>query len=259
MIGAIIGDIVGSIYEFDSIKTKDFPFFQEKCYFTDDTVLTLAIAHGLMGGGTKDEFIKSLKDFTIKYPNRGYGGRYRRWAFSDHKEAYNSYGNGSAMRVSSIAWWFDTLKKVESKAKESAIVTHSHPEGIKGAQATAASIFLARTGSTKHEIKEYIEKTYDYDLSRTLDSIRPDYTFDVTCQGSVPESIISFLESTSFEDAIRNAISLGGDADTMAAIAGSIAEGFYDVPEAYKEKGFSYLDDDLCSIYHGFNKKLKRI
>jgi ADP-ribosylglycohydrolase len=257
MIGAIIGDIVGSIYEFDSIKTKDFPFFQEKCYFTDDTVLTLAIAEALTDGGIKDDFIRRLKDFTIKYPARGYGGRYRRWAFSDGKEAYNSYGNGSAMRVSSIAWWYDTLAEVEAKATESALVTHSHPEGIKGAQATAASIFLARTGATKDEIRDYIEKTYDYDLSRTLDSIRPDYTFDVTCQGSVPESIISFLESTSFEDAIRNAVSLGGDADTMAAIAGSIAEGFYDVPNEFKEKGLSYLDDDLRCIYHRFNRKLK--
>ena len=154
MIGAIIGDIVGSIYEFDFIKTKDFPFFQEKCYFTDDTVLTLAIAEALMDGGTKDDFIRILKDFTIKYPNRGYGGRYRKWASSDCKEAYNSYGNGSAMRVSPIAWWYDTLEQVEAKAKESAIVTHSNPQGIKGAQATAASIFLARTGSTKNEIKD---------------------------------------------------------------------------------------------------------
>lgn len=249
MIGAIIGDIVGSIYEFDSIKTKEFPFFQEKCYFTDDTVLTLAIAQAVMDGGTKDEFIRKLKDFTIKYPDRGYGGRYITWALSDCKEAYNSYGNGSAMRVSSIAWWFDTLEEVETIARESAIITHSHPEGIKGAQATAASIFLARTGSTKDEIKDYIEKTYDYDLSRTLDSIRSDYSFDVTCQGSVPESIISFLESTSFEDSIRNAISLGGDADTMAAIAGSIAEGFYGVPDNLKEKGLSYLDDYLRSVY----------
>lgn len=257
MMGAIIGDIVGSIYEFDAIKTKDFPFFQEKCYFTDDTVLTLAIAQALMDGGTKDDFIRTLKDFTIKYPDEGYGGRYIRWALSDRKEAYNSYGNGSAMRVSSIAWWYDTLAEVESKAKESALVTHSHPEGIKGAQATAASIFLARTGSTKDEIKDYIEKTYDYDLSRTLDSIRPDYSFDVTCQGSVPESIISFLESTSFEEAIRNAISLGGDADTMAAIAGSIAEGFYNVPNEFKEEGLSYLDDYLRSVYYSFNKRLK--
>lgn len=257
MIGAIIGDIVGSIYEFNAIKTKEFPFFQEKCYFTDDSVLTLAIAEALMDGGTKDDFIRTLKDFTTKYSNRGYGGRYRKWAFSDCKEAYNSYGNGSAMRVSSIAWWYDSLAEVEAKAKDSALVTHSHPEGIKGAQATAASIFLARIGSTKNEIKDYIEKTYDYDLSRTLDTIRPDYTFDVTCQGSVPESIIAFLESTSFEDAIRNAVSLGGDADTIAAIAGSIAEGFYDVPKAFEEKGLSYLDDDLQSIYHSFNKKVK--
>jgi ADP-ribosylglycohydrolase len=259
MLGAIIGDIVGSIYEFNPIKSKKFPLFQKQCFFTDDTVLTLAIAQALMDGSTKDDFISNLKEYTIKYPDRGYGGRYIKWALSDDKDSYNSYGNGSAMRVSPIAWWYDTLEQVELKAKESAIVTHSHPEGVKGAQATAASIFLARTGSTKDQIKEYIEKTYDYDLSRTLEAIRPDYSFDVTCQGSVPEAIISFLESTDFEGAIRNAISLGGDADTMAAIAGSIAEGFYNVPKEFEEKGLSYLDDDLCSVYHRFNKKLKSI
>jgi len=252
MLGAIIGDIVGSIYEFHPIKTKDFPLFKQKCFFTDDTVLTLAIAQALMDGGTKDDFINNLKKFTIKYPDKGYGGRYISWALSDHKEAYNSYGNGSAMRVSSVAWWYDTLEQVESKAKESALVTHSHPEGIKGAQATAASIFLARTGSTKDQIKDYIENTYGYDLSRTLEAIRPDYSFDVSCQGSVPEAIIAFLESTDFEDAIRNAISLGGDADTLAAITGSIAEAFYGIPNDFKEKALSYLDENLFEVYNQF-------
>lgn len=253
MLGAIIGDIVGSIYEFSPIKSKEFPLFQKQCFFTDDTVLTLAIAQALIDGGSKDDFIINLKEYTIKYPDRGYGGRYIKWALSDLKEPYNSYGNGSAMRVSSIAWWYDTLEKVELKAKESALVTHSHPEGIKGAQATAAIIFLARTGSTKDQIKEYIEKNYDYDLSRTLENIRPNYSFDVTCQGSVPEAIIAFLESTDFEDAIRNAISLGGDADTLAAITGSISEGFYGIPYRLKRKGLSYLDDDLLKYYYEFN------
>lgn len=256
MIGAIIGDIVGSVYEFDAIKTKEFIFFKNKCFFTDDTVLTLAISKALIDGGKKEDYIKNLKEFTLKYKNKSYGKRYMNWALTDKKQAYNSYGNGSAMRVSSVAWWFDTLEKVELAAKESAIVTHSHPEGIKGAQATAASIFLARTGESKDEIKNYIEKTYDYDLSRSLDSIRPNYSFDVTCQGSVPEAIIAFLESKNFEDAIRNAISLGGDADTLGAITGSIAEAFYGVPETLKDKSLSYLDDYLIDVYKNFNNKL---
>ena len=257
MLGAIIGDIVGSIYEFHPIKTKKFPFFREKCFFTDDTVLTLAIAQSLMDGGKEKDYIQNLKKFTINYDRRRYGGRFIRWALNDDQEAYNSYGNGSAMRVSPIAWWFNTLIEVESAAKDSALVTHNHPEGIKGAQSTAACIYLARTGTSKEKIKNYIEKTYAYDLSRSLESIRPDYSYDVTCQGSVPEAIIAFLESNDFEDAIRNAISIGGDADTLAAIAGSIAEAFYGISNDFKEKGLSYLDEDLRNVYHRFNKKVK--
>jgi len=257
MLGAIIGDIVGSIYEFYPIKTKEFTFFHEKCFFTDDTVLTLAIAQALMDGGKETDYIKNLKTFTINYDRRRYGGRFIRWALNDDQEAYNSYGNGSAMRVSPVAWWFNTLKEVESAAKDSALVTHSHPEGIKGAQATAACIYLARTGASKEEIKNYIEKSYAYDLSRSLAAIRPDYSYDITCQGSVPEAIIAFLESADYEDTIRNAISLGGDADTLAAIAGSIAEGFYGIPNEFKEMALSYLDEDLCEVYNEFKIRLE--
>jgi len=252
MIGAIIGDIVGSVYEWDNIKTKAFKLFKKECFFTDDSILTIAVADAIEKGGTKEDFIQSIKTFGRKYPNAGYGSNFRKWLLSSQVKPYNSYGNGSAMRVSPIAFAYDSLKVVEEKAKISAEITHNHPEGIKGAQATAASIFLARNNYTKKAIKEYIEKTYGYDLNKTLDDIRPDYTFDVSCQGTVPEAIIAFLESKDFEDAIRNAISLGGDSDTLAAITGSIAEGAYGIPDAIKEKALSYLDDDLLTVVESF-------
>lgn len=252
MIGAIIGDIVGSIYEWNNIKTKEFPLFKPNCFFTDDSVLTIAVADAIEKGGTKEDFIQSIKTFGRKYPNAGYGGNFRKWLLSDQVKPYNSYGNGSAMRVSPIAFAYDDLKVVEEKAKISAEITHNHPEGIKGAQATAACIFLARSNYTKDEIKKYVEKTYGYNLDRRLDVIRLDYTFDVSCQGTVPEAIIAFLESTDFEDAIRNAISLGGDSDTLAAITGSIAEGAYGVPDAIKEKALNYLDENLLKVVESF-------
>ena len=252
MIGAIIGDIVGSIYEWDNIKTKKFPFFKSSCFFTDDTVLTIAVKEALEKGGKKKDIITALKKYGRKYPNSGYGGNFRKWLLSDDDTPYNSYGNGSAMRVSSVAWKYDSLEAVEKMAKLTAEVTHNHPEGIKGAQATAACIFLARKNASKKEIKAYIEKTYGYNLSRSLEDIRPNYSFDVTCQGTVPEAIIAFLESTDFEDAIRNAIALGGDSDTLAAITGSIAEGAYSVPGAMKEKASSYLDENLLAVVQSF-------
>jgi ADP-ribosylglycohydrolase len=258
MLGAIIGDIVGSVYEWHNIKTKEFPFFSEKCFFTDDTVMTIAVADALLNGGTPDNFIDSMKKFGRLYPNAGYGGHFRGWLFSDDRKPYNSYGNGSAMRVSPCAWFAGTLDEAEALADMSAAVTHNHPEGIKGARATAAAIYLARVAKnksideTKSEIKSYIESKYGYNLSRTLDEIRPAYRFDVSCQGTVPEAIIAFLESTGFEDAVRNAISLGGDSDTLAAITGGIAEAAYGIPGEIAEKAVCYLDDRLKSVLNAW-------
>lgn len=257
MIGAIIGDIVGSVYEWNNIKTKDFPPFSSGCFFTDDTVMTLAIAEGLMNGGGPEDFIAAMKKYGRLYPDSGYGGRFGSWLFSDGINPYNSWGNGSAMRVSPVAWAFDILSEVEKYAEISAAVTHNHPEGIKGAQATAAAIFLARKGKTKEEIKAYIENKYGYNLNRSLDEIRPNYRFNESCQETVPEAIIAFLESVDFEDAIRNAISLGGDSDTLAAITGSIAEAAYGIPKDIKEKALSILDQGLLDVYRQVQSGMK--
>lgn len=248
MFGAIIGDIVGSVYEWHNIKTKDFLLFREDCFFTDDTVMTVAVAEALRSGGKPDDFIDAMKKYGRLYPNAGYGGRFGRWLFSNDREAYNSWGNGSAMRVSPVGWFYVTLDEIEQAAKVCAAVTHNHPEGIKGAQATAAAIFLAQSGKSKAEIKAYVESTYDYNLNRTLDEIRPTYRFNESCQETVPEAIIAFLESVDFEDAIRNAISLGGDSDTLAAITGSIAEAAYGVPDEIMNKALGYLDERLLNI-----------
>lgn len=256
MIGAIIGDIAGSVYEWNNIKTKDFPLFSPGCFFTDDTVMTLAVAEGLMNGGSAEALVQAMKKYGRMYPDAGYGGRFSSWLFSEDNAPYNSWGNGSAMRVSAAAWMFDTLSDVEQYAKISAAVTHNHPEGIKGAQATAAAIFLARKGRSKKDIKAYIESKYSYDLSRTLYEIRPDYQFNESCQKTVPEAITAFLESTDFEDAIRNAISLGGDSDTLAAITGSIAGAAYGIPEEIKQKALSILDECLLNVYQRFAKHL---
>jgi len=253
MLGAIIGDIVGSVYEGQrhNIKTKDFPLFRDDCRFTDDTVMTLAIAEGLMNGGSADDYIDAMKRLGRKFPNVGYGTNFGYWLLSDdsNREPYNSFGNGSAMRVSPVGWFFDTLGETEKAAEISAAVTHNHPEGIKGAKATAAAVFLARNKKTNEEIRRYIENEYSYDLTRTLDAIRPAYSFDVSCQGSVPEAIIAFLESMDFEDAIRNAVSLGGDSDTIAAIAGGIAEAAYGIPKEISDKAMSYLSEPLREVY----------
>lgn len=256
MIGAIIGDIVGSVYEWDNIKIKDFPLFSPGCFFTDDTVMTLAIADGLMNGGSSENFITAMKKYGLIYPDAGYGGRFGSWLFSENIQPYNSWGNGSAMRVSPVAWAFTTLSEVEQYAEVSAAVTHNHPEGIKGAQATAAAIFLARKGKCKDDIKTYIENKYGYDLSRTLNEIRPDYHFNESCQETVPEAITAFLESVDFEDAIRNAISLGGDSDTLAAITGSIAEAAYGIPEEIKGKALTILDERLLDVFRQFSERI---
>jgi len=257
MLGAILGDIIGRPYEFKPIKTKDFPLFSKQSGITDDSIMTIAVAQGLLEGRrisrvTSYEIKQAMRRLGRQFPHAGYGSQFRRWLKSENPEPYNSFGNGSAMRVSPVAWFFDDLEDTERFATISADVTHNHPEGIKGAQSVAAAIFLARTGATKNEIRLYIEESYGYDLSRSIDRIRPDYRFDVTCQGSVPEAIIAFLESTGFEDAIRNAVSLGGDADTQAAIAGSIAEAFYGVDNKLKEEAIKHLEKESLSLESWF-------
>lgn len=231
MYGAVIGDIIGSVYEWDRIKTKDFPLFSPQSTFTDDTVMTIAVANALLRSRQesvpfREMVVREMRDFGGRYPGRGYGGKFALWLWVDEPSPYNSYGNGSAMRVSPCGLIAGSLEEAVSLAAESAEVTHNHPEGIKGAQAVASAIYLAGTGADKPQIREYLQKHY-YALDKTLDEIRPDYQFNETCQGSVPEALTAFLESESYEDTIRNAISLGGDSDTQAAIAGSIAWSYY--------------------------------
>ncbi|MCA6586761.1 MAG: ADP-ribosylglycohydrolase family protein [Pseudanabaena sp. M051S1SP1A06QC] len=250
MLGAIVGDIVGSIYEFNNHRSKDFPLFSGGCDFTDDTVLTVAVADCLMNQGS---YVEYIKNYTRKYPNRGYGGRFAQWIRIESMEPYNSWGNGSAMRVSAVGFAFDDLEMVIQEAKRSAEVTHNHPEGIKGAQATALAIYMARQGQSKEQIKSAIAKSFSYDLDRTLDEIRPVYQFNESCQETVPEAVIAFLESTDFEDAIRNGISLGGDSDTLTCITGGIAEAFYGgVPQDIAEKALSYLPKAMREVVEKF-------
>jgi ADP-ribosylglycohydrolase len=253
MLGAIAGDIIGSVHEHLGTKTKHFPLFVEGCQFTDDTVLTVAVADRLLHGG---DYIDLFHDYTFAYPDAGYGGSFLRWALLRHRKPYRSWGNGSAMRVSPIGFAAGSWDEVLAQARASAEVTHDHPEGIRGAQATAAAIFLARTGASKNDIRTLIEREFGYHLAERLDDIRERYTFDVSCQGSVPQSIIAFLESTDYEDAVRNAISLGGDADTMACIAGGISEAFYGgVPEDIATTALRLLDDRLRRIVKLFRER----
>ena len=264
MLGAIIGDIVGSIYEFDNIKTKNFNLFTNEMFFTDDTVMTIAIADAIINGAKPENFILSMKKWGGDYIDKSYGASFINWLKSENSEPYNSWGNGSAMRVSPCGWiaklsepFEEGLKLTEDLAKKSAEVTHNHPEGIKGAQATASSIFFMRHGKSKNAIeeyknklKDYIQNKYKYDLNFTLNEIRPSYAFNESCQKTVPQAIVSFLESENFEDAIRNAISIGGDSDTLAAITGSIAEAAYGIPEDIKEKAINYLDKKIKKLYN---------
>src|SRR4051812_33646492 len=230
MLGAIAGDIIGSVYEALPIKTTHFRLFHPLCRFTDDTVLTVALADSLLHG---IPYLDLLKRYYRAYPRAGYGGFFHEWAQSVDSQPYNSWGNGSAMRVSPVGFAFETLEDVLEQAKKSAEVTHDHPEGIKGAQAVASAIFLARTGQTKEQIKKYVETAFGYHLDTPLDEIRRTYEFEVSCQKSVPQAIRAFLESDDFEDAVRKAISLGGDSDTLACMAGGIAQAYYGgVPEA---------------------------
>ncbi len=229
MLGAIAGDIIGSIFEGHPHKSKSFPLFTAHNHYTDDTVLTVAVAEAILYGLP---YALTLQSWGRRYPHAGYGGRFQHWLQSPMPRPYSSWGNGAAMRVSPVGWAFADSRTVLEEAKATAMVTHNHPEGIKGAQATALAVFRARTKTSKEALREEIEDRFGYDLSRSLDAIRPRYTFDVSCQGSVPESLIAFLESTDYEDAVRNAVSLGGDADTMACIAGAVAEAAYGgVPE----------------------------
>jgi ADP-ribosylglycohydrolase len=261
MLGAIIGDIIGSPYERPeyNIKTMDFPLFNSYSRFTDDTVMTIAVADGLMAGygdeaRTESAITRAMQEYGRLYPSAGYGNEFKKWLASDNPKPYKSFGNGSAMRVSPVAWMFDDLPTVEKYAWISAQVTHNHPEGLNGAASVAVAIFLARTGKSRAEIKRYVEDNYAYNLRRKLDDIRPDYFFTSNCRHSVPEAIIAFLESNGFEDAIRKAVSLGGDSDTIAAIAGSIAEAYYGIPEELIRRATEFLDDRLLSVIAKWNK-----
>jgi len=250
MIGAIAGDIIGSVYEWNRIKTKDFMLFSPQCFFTDDSVLTIALADAILTG---EDYGKKMKEYYLRYPDAGYGGRFRSWARSRNSQPYNSWGNGAAMRISPVGFAFDSLESVLEKAEAFTAITHNHPEGIKGGQATAAAIYLGRTAKSKQDIKDYIQTTFDYDLTQTLDEIRPNYRFSESCQKTVPQAIIAFLESTDYEDAIRNAISLGGDSDTLACITGGIAEAFYGgVPDFIRKKVMDIIDDDLMLVTEKF-------
>lgn len=256
IIGAIAGDVIGSTREFNQIKTKDFTLYEKHSRFTDDTIMTMAVANWLVKDKTsKKVLVDELKYWGLKYPDAGYGGMFIKWLSQDSPQAYGSWANGSAMRVSPCAWVGDSLEEVQNLAYKSAAVTHNHPEGIKGALAIADAIYLARIGATKDEIRQHVEIRYDYDLSRSVDEIRPSYSFDVSCAGSVPESIICFLEARNFEDTIRNAVSLGGDADTQAAIAGSIASAYWEVPNEIAYKAISRLDYDIINVLIDFEEK----
>jgi ADP-ribosylglycohydrolase len=255
MLGAIAGDIVGSVYEARPIKTKDFPLFESGCRFTDDSILTVAVAHAILTGLSYREAIRIVGR---RYPNAGYGGTFIQWLLGENRRPYNSWGNGSAMRVSPIGLAYDDEATVLLESRRSAEITHNHPEGIKGAQATALAVFIGLRGASKDEIRRRIERDFGYDLHRTVDEIRPGYSFDVSCQGSVPEAIVAFLDAVSFEDAVRNAVSLGGDSDTLACIAGGIAEAFYgQIPAEILREVASQLPTDLwtvmCDLYrrHG--------
>jgi len=267
MIGAIIGDVIGSVFEWHNIKTTEFKLFSRETRFTDDTVMTIAVADALLSkvnfkNGIEYEsesniiYASKFKQYGHRYPNAGYGNMFNKWLYSEDAKPYNSYGNGSAMRVSPIGFAANTLEEAFKESKISAQITHNHKEGIKGAQAVASAIFLANKGESKDTIKKFIEEKFNYNLSRKLDDIRPTYSFDPSCQGSVPEAIIAFLESDDFEDAIRKAISLGGDSDTIACISGGIAQAYYKkIPSEILREALCKLDDEMKMIIDKFNKR----
>ena len=252
MIGAIIGDIVGSVYEGNPNKTTEFDLYSPRSDFTDDTVLTIAVANSIL---EDVDYVTSFKYFGRKF-TAGYGAKFANWLYSPSVEPYNSWGNGSAMRVSPVGFAFNSIDEVLDEAKKTAAVTHNHPKGIIGAQATALAIYLARTGTDKIDIKQEISERFEYDLDRTLDEIRPTYRFEISCEKSVPESIIAFLESTNVESAIRNAVSLGGDSDTMACIAGGIAQAYYkSIPQEIIDQSLAIIPDEFSIIVDKFNSK----
>ena len=264
MYGAILGDIVGSPYEFDcnNYKAKDFPLFSRRSDFTDDTVMTLAVAKALLDTRGQDDaaikaaLVREMQQLGRAYPDRGYGTHFGGWLYEDDPQPYQSYGNGSAMRVSPAAWLAEDMTETLHLAQLTAEVTHDHPESIRGAQAAAAAIFLARTGCSRADIRAYVERAFGYDLGRTCDEIRPAYRHVESCRETVPQAVTAFLESTSFEDALRTAVSLGGDSDTLAAITGSIAEAFYGVPENLKQECRQRLTPELAGILEKFESVL---
>ena len=263
MYGAILGDIIGSPYEFDrSPKKKEFPLFIPLSRYTDDSAMTIAVAEALLDTlgesrtARRNAVIRSMQKWGRRYPHAGYGGRFYDWLYTRDPQPYNSWGNGSAMRVSSAGWLFDTLEETRQAANDTAIVTHNHPEGLKGAEATASVIWAARNGWSKEKIRKYVEKEF-YPLNRTCDEIRPAYHFDVSCQGTVPQAITAFLEGSSFEDVIRTAVSLGGDCDTLTCIAGGMAEAMYGVPEELKETCRLLLEPDMVKVLDRFQEMRK--
>ncbi len=272
MYGAILGDMIGAPYEFDrGDKSKDFEIFNPDVRFTDDSVMTIAVADGLMKAGldadeetVKREIIKAMKQWGKKYPGAGYGGRFFHWLFTDDVEPYNSWGNGSAMRVSSVGWLYDSLERTREVARWTSEVTHNHPEGIKGAESVACAIFLARHGEDKDAIRKFIEEEFEYDFSRTLDDIRPFYSHVESCQETVPEAFTAFFEGEDFEDVVRNAVSLGGDCDTLTCIAAAVAEGYYEIPadflaecENRVPKDILKVLKDFTSLKQGYHKQSK--
>ena len=263
MLGAIVGDIVGSIYEWNRIKTKDFPLFSKRSKFTDDSVMTIAVADALLQAGySADEkttcglLIQSMKKWGQKYPHAGYGARFIDWVLTDDPEPYGSFGNGSAMRVSPAGWLYDTIERTREVARWTAEVSHNHPEGINGAESAASAIFMARNGASKEEIRDYIINEFGYDLSRTLDEIRPGYSHVEDCMRTMPEAFECFLEADSYEATLRNVMYIGGDTDTLGAIAGAVAEAFWGVPDAIVDKGMEYLPQDILNVVFRFKSAL---
>jgi ADP-ribosylglycohydrolase len=253
LLGALAGDIIGSVYEYSAQKSTDFLLFCEDSELTDDSILTLAVADAILNNRS---YLECIRKYALEYPNSGYGGMFRQWMHAANPQPYNSFGNGSAMRVSPVGWAFDTIEDVLREAEQSAAVTHNHPEGIKGAQAIALSIFLARKGESKEKIKQEVVSRFGYNLDETIDELRPIYEFNETCQETVPQAIIAFLESEDFEDAIRKAISLGGDADTLAAITGSIAEAYYGgIPEEIAIEVKQRTPQELWDVVEQFSEK----
>lgn len=267
MYGAIIGDIIGSRFEFDrGDKSRDFELFTTECDFTDDTVMTVAVAEALLEAGKdadektiKSNLIKSMKKWGQKYPYAGYGARFISWVLTEDPEPYGSYGNGSGMRVSPVGWLYDTIERTREVARWTSEVTHNHPEGIKGAESTAAAIFMARNGASQEEIKKYLTEEFGYNLTRTLDEIRPSYYHVEDCMRTMPEAFTCFLEANSYEEAIRNVMYIGGDTDTLGAIAGAIAEAFWGIPEEILEKGKKFLSKDIEEVVYKFKNMLEEL